>query len=126
MKTKAIPVFNEFDARQAYKTEEPIKHMRLYIVEANSFDLFFNNKYNLCYGYFLKQLRQQHSIKAVKHPRNIKKVSYKSIIEELRKTPTSDDPEEDAFLKKTIANCNYGRLEMQFNRTKKSNIFDTY
>ena len=47
--------------------------MSLFLVEANSFDLFFNKKYNLCYGYCLKQLRQRHSIKAVKHPSIVKK-----------------------------------------------------
>ena len=126
MQIKAIPVFNEFDAWQAYKTEEPINNMSLYIVEANSFDLFVNKKYNLCYGYFLKQLRQRHSIKSVKHPSIVKQVSYNNIIEELWKTPISDDPEEGQVLKKTIANCNYGMLEKQFNRTQKSKIFDTY
>ena len=48
--------------------EEPINNMSLYIVEASSFDLFLHNRYNLCYGYFLKQLQQRHSIKAVKAP----------------------------------------------------------
>ena len=77
MKIKAIPLFNEFDAWQAYKPDDPIKNMSLYVVEANSFDLFFNKKYDLCYGYFLKQLRQQHSIQAVKRPSIIKKVNYR-------------------------------------------------
>ena len=53
MRIRPIPVFNEFDTWQSYKPEEPIKHMSLYIVEASSFDLFFNKRYNLCYGYFL-------------------------------------------------------------------------
>lgn len=100
--------------------------MSLYIVEASSFDLFLNKRYNLCYGYFLKQLKQRHAIKAVKHPSIIKKVDYKGLVEELWRTPISDDPEEDAVLKKTIANCNYGMLEKQINRTQKSKIFDTY
>ena len=126
MRIRAIPVFNEFDTWQAYKQEEPIKNMSLYIVEANSFDLFFNKRYNLCYGYFLKQLKQVHTIKAVKHPSIIKKVRYKDLVEELWKTPISDDTEEDSVLKKTIANCNYGMLEKQINRTQKSKIFDTY
>ncbi|MFM7987280.1 MAG: hypothetical protein ACKPKO_49000, partial [Candidatus Fonsibacter sp.] len=62
----------------------------------------------------------------MKHPNIIKKVSYRSLVEELWRTPISDDPEGDAVLKKTIANCNYGMLEKQINRTQKSNIFDTY
>ena len=113
-----IPIFNEFDTWQAYEPEEPIKNMSLYIVEANSFDLLFNKKYNLCYGYFLKQLKQRRAIKAVKHPSIIKKTgNYRGLVEELWKTPIRDDPEEDAVLKNTIANCNYGMLEKQINRT---------
>ncbi|MFM7989467.1 MAG: hypothetical protein ACKPKO_60150, partial [Candidatus Fonsibacter sp.] len=53
-------------------------------------------------------------------------MSYRSLVEELWRTPISNDPEEDAVLKHTIANCNYGMLEKQINRTQKSNIFDTY
>ena len=105
MRIRAVPVFNEFDTWQPYKPDEPIKKMSLYIVEASSFDLFLNKKYNLCYGYFLKQLKQRHTIKAVKHPSIIKKVDYRGLVEELWRTPISDDPEEDAVLKKTIANC---------------------
>ena len=63
-------------------------------------------EYNLCYGYFLKQLKNCHIIRAVKHPSIIKKVRYKDLVEELWKTPISDDAKEDAVLKKTIANCN--------------------
>ncbi|MFM7980819.1 MAG: hypothetical protein ACKPKO_16030, partial [Candidatus Fonsibacter sp.] len=106
--------------------------MSLYIVEANTFDLFFNKIYNLCYGYFLKRMQQRqvityvNEIKAVKHPSIIKNVSYISLVEELWKSPISDDPEEDAVLKKNIATCNYGMLEKQINRTQKSKIFDTY
>jgi hypothetical protein len=97
-------------------------------MEASSFDLFFdkNKKYNLCYGYFLKQLRQRPSIKNVKHPSIIKKVNYREIIEELRRTPISDDTEEDQVLNNTIANCNYAMLEKQSNKTQKSKIFDAY
>ncbi|MFM7980564.1 MAG: hypothetical protein ACKPKO_14725, partial [Candidatus Fonsibacter sp.] len=84
--------------------------MSLYIVEASSFDLFLNKKYNLCYGYFLKQLKQPQAIKAVKHPSIINEASYRGLVE-LWDTHLSGDPEEDAVLKKTIANCNYGLLE---------------
>ena len=73
MRIKSIPVFNEFDTWQAYKPAEPIKNMSLYIVEASSFDHFFNKKYNLCYGYFLKQMNNCPEIKAVKHPSIINK-----------------------------------------------------
>ena len=48
MRIRAIPVFKEFDTWQLYKPDEPINNMSLYIVEANSFDLFFNKRYTLC------------------------------------------------------------------------------
>ncbi|MFM7977887.1 MAG: hypothetical protein ACKPKO_01115 [Candidatus Fonsibacter sp.] len=65
MRIRSVPVFNEFDTWQYYKPEKPIKNMSLYIVEANTFDLFFNNRYNLCYGYVLKQMQQRQVIKHV-------------------------------------------------------------
>ena len=43
------------------------------LLEADSFDLFFNKRYNLCRGYFLIQLEQRYMVKAVKHPSIIKK-----------------------------------------------------
>ena len=55
MRIGSIPVFNEFGTWQAYKPQEPINNMSPYRVEANSFDLFLNKRYNLWYGYFLKQ-----------------------------------------------------------------------
>ena len=47
-------------------------------------------------------------------------------MDKLLNTPISDDPEEDAVLKNTIANGNYGMLEKHINRTQQSKIFDTY
>ncbi|MFM7989814.1 MAG: hypothetical protein ACKPKO_61920, partial [Candidatus Fonsibacter sp.] len=63
------------------------------------------------YGYFRKQLKQRHAIKSVNS------VCYRSIADELWTTPISDDPEEGAVLKKTIANCKDKMLETQDNRT---------
>ena len=56
----------------------------------------------------------------------IKKVNYKQMVLELWKTTISDDPQEDAALKKIIANTNFGMLEKQFNKNVKSTLFDTY
>jgi len=125
MRIKAIPVFNEFDVWQPYNGEA-IRKLSLYIVEASEFDLFFNKKYNLVYGCFLKQLPTLPTIKAVKHPSVIKKVDYAKLVAELWGTRISDDNEEDQTLKKTIANCSYGMLEKQINKKVKSKIFDTY
>ena len=135
MKIKAVPVFNEFDIWVPYTDAQPLKNLSLYLVEAKELDLFFNKRYCLCYGLFLKQLISGNStgkipdnirIHAAKHPSVVRKVSYRQMVEELWKTPISDDPEEDAKLKKTIANCNFGMLEKQINKTVKSKLFDTY
>jgi hypothetical protein len=126
MRITAVPVFNEFDLWQPYLEGEALRNLSLYIVESSEFDLFFNQRHNLVYGHFLKQLPKKPLIKAVKHPSMIKKVNYRALVEELWKTHLSDDPEEDQVLKKTIANCNFGMLEKQFNRTQKSKLFDTY
>ena len=48
--------------------------MRIYTVETRSFDLFFNKRYNLCYGYILLQLERRPIIRAAKHPSIIKNV----------------------------------------------------
>ncbi|MFM7982548.1 MAG: hypothetical protein ACKPKO_24820 [Candidatus Fonsibacter sp.] len=60
------------------------------------------------------------------NPSIINKVNYRSLVDELWRTPISDDPEEDAVLKKTIANYNDGMIEQQINRTQKRNSCDAY
>jgi len=53
----AIPVFTEFDIWQPYNSNDKIHDLSLYLVEAKEVDLYFNKRYNLCYGQFLKQLK---------------------------------------------------------------------
>ena len=48
-----IPVFNEFDNFRAYQGES-IDDLTLYVVRVEKHDLFFNRRYNLCYGMFIK------------------------------------------------------------------------
>ena len=103
---------------------QTIKKLSLYVVEATEFDLFFNKKYNLVYGCFLKQLSRP-TIKAVKHPSVLKNVDYAKFVTELRNAPI-DNNDEDQSLKKTVANCSYGMLEKQINKKVKSKIFDSY
>ena len=100
MRIKAIPVFNEFDVWEPYKADQRIRNLSLYLVEASEFDLFFDKRYNLCYGHFLKQVRQKHIARGVKHPSLVKKVNYQQLVEELWKTQISEDFEEDQILKK--------------------------
>ena len=120
-----VPVFNEFDIWKPYKGE-PIKSLNLYIVRVKNnqpFHMFLNKRHNLCYGQFLTEGVE---ILAVKQPSFIKKVNYKQIVEELWKTQISENAEEDALIKKRIANCNYGMMEKGVNRNQKSFIFDSY
>ena len=43
-----IPIFNEFDVWAPYPKGEKLKDLSLYLVEANSFDMFLNKRFNLC------------------------------------------------------------------------------
>ena len=53
-KIKNVPVFNEFDLFKPYKGEE-LSDYCLYIVKATKQTMFFNKRYKLCYGLFLKK-----------------------------------------------------------------------
>ncbi|MFM7979759.1 MAG: hypothetical protein ACKPKO_10625 [Candidatus Fonsibacter sp.] len=50
IRIRAVPVLNKFDIWQPYQHKERINRLNLYLVEADSFDLFFNKRYKLCYG----------------------------------------------------------------------------
>ncbi len=130
MRIQFVPVFNEFDIWKPYGLQEPIRSSSLYMVEVGHFDLFFNRRYNFCYGTFLKDIKEKKSqhFKAhmVTHPSIVKRVSYKKIVEELWKTNISEDPTEDAILKQTITYINFGMLEKQVNKNPKSKLFDNY
>ena len=87
-------------------------------MDANSCNLFlYRTSSNLCYGYWLQQLTQRHTIKGVNHPLIIKQVGDKDAIEERSNKPISDDPEEGKALRNTNTNCNYGMLDKQIHRT---------
>jgi len=120
-----VPVFNEFDNFRSYQGEA-LEDLTLYVVRAEKYDLFFNRRYNLSYGIFLKLLASKIQILAFKRPSFIKKVDYRQIAEELFNTAISPDPEEDKVIKKMIANTNFGMLEKGTNRTQKSFLFDAY
>jgi hypothetical protein len=83
MRIRAIPVFNEFDLWQRHSEGEALRNLSLYLVEVSEFDLLFNKRYNLCYGQFLKQLKTKPKVHLVKHPSVIKKVNYRTLVEEL-------------------------------------------
>ena len=104
-----IPVFNEFDIFQPYENEQ-IKDLNLYIVKSKNLSMMFNKVYNLVYGKFLNHFKDV-EILAFKEPSSIKKVDYKKIVEDLYNFSISENNEEDIYIKKLIANINYGLLE---------------
>ena len=118
-----IPVFNEFDCFQLYNNE-PIALNNLYIVKVQACNLFFNKTYNLCYGKFLWHFKDVEII-AFKAPSFVKRVDYKTIVQDLYKTEIDEDEEMDKYCKKLIANVNCGLLEKSSNKAQKSKIFKT-
>ena len=85
--------------------------------------MFFNKRFNLCYGLFLKtfvsitlngtvcKTSRALDILAVKQPSFLKQVNYQKLIDELWKTKISDDKEMDNSVKNSIANANFAMLE---------------
>ena len=120
-----IPIFNEFDNFSPYDNSK-IQDYNLYIIEVDDLTLFFNKKFNLCYGCFLNKLKLENmKIVAYKQPSFIKDVNYKSIIDDLYKIEISQDPEEDKHIKKLISNVNSGLLEKSYNKKQNCFIYDT-
>ena len=122
-KMKKIPVFNQFDKWVKYNGEE-IEDLVLYTVEVYKANLFFNKRFCLCYGKFLKNvLNDGIIIKYYKKPSFIYNCDYKKIVKELFETHVSDDAHEDTKLKKQIANVNIGLLEKGVATAQKSVLF---
>jgi len=117
-----IPIFNEFDSFQPY-TGQPIEDYSLYVIKAKSLNMMFNKDYNLCYGFFLKDFSDI-EIKAFKKPHTLKRVNYKKFVDDLFATPISDNKDEDNYIKKLIANINFGLLEKSQNKQQRTFYFD--
>ena len=80
---KYIPKFTQFDIFRPFDEDcstDQFNNLTLYIVEVYEGNIFFNKKYCLVYGKFLKKLLK-HNIKLkilwYKQPSNIYKVDYK-------------------------------------------------
>ncbi len=126
MRIQHVPVFNELDVWKRHQPDEPVRKTSLYMIEAATFDLFLNKRYNLCYGCFLKDIKTNYRIHMVKHPSVVKRVAYRKLVEQLWALEISDDRHENDILKKTILNTNFGMLEKQINKNQKSKLFDSY
>lgn len=93
-------------------------------MEVYKANLFFNKRFCLCYGKFLKDvLNDGIIIKYYKKPSFIYNCDYKKIVKELVETHISDDTQEDTKLKKEIANVNIGLLEKGVTTAQKSVLF---
>ena len=124
MKITKIPMCNEFDSFKPYNNEV-INDLNSYIVKHNSLSSFLNKTYNLCYGsLFNNEKFKDIEIIAYKESATIKQVNYKALVEELFNTSISDDPIEDIYIKKLIANINIGLLEKSCNRKQRSYLFE--
>ena len=122
IKIDRIPIFNEFDCFTCY-TDQEIEELNLYIIESTTFNIFCNKRFNLCYGRFIDKLSNIKII-AFKRPSFIKKVDYKQIIDELYDMNISENAEQDVYIKKLIANVNFGLLEKSVNHAEKAHLFD--
>ena len=89
-------------------------------------NIFFNKKYCLVYGKFLKKLLK-HNVKLkilwYKQPSNIYKVDYKKLIDELCATKITDDEDFNKQTQKKLWNISVGMLEKSHNTSQRSSTF---
>ena len=124
-----IPIFNAFDSWKAWDGTldiNKLSSLTLYKVEVLKGNMFFNKKFNIIYGKFLRKMDLS-NIKIIyyKQPSYIHKVNYKSIVDELWETKLGDDEDDDKQIKKKIANINFGMLEKSNNTSQRSDIFNS-
>ena len=124
-----IPIFNAFDSWKAWDGTldiNKLSSLTLYKVEVLKGNMFFNKKFNIIYGKFLRKMDLS-NIKIIyyKIPSYIHKVNYKSIVDELWETQLGDDEDDDKQIKKKIANINFGMLEKSNNTSQRSDIFNS-
>ena len=124
-----IPIFNAFDSWKVWDGTldiNKLSSLTLYKVEVSKGNMFFNKKFNIIYGVFLRKMDLS-NIKIIyyKQPSYIHKVNYKSIVDELWETQLGDDEDDDKQIKKKIANINFGMLEKSNNTAQRSVIFNS-
>ena len=128
---KQSVTFTEFDIWKPFDETIDIYKMNdwtMYYVEAFEANIFFNKRFNIPYGYFLKKLISNGvkvKIHYYKEPSTITDVNHSELIDELWATKISDDVDEDKQIKKKIANIVFGMLEKSTNTAQKSHIFNS-
>jgi hypothetical protein len=121
-----IPIFNEFDSWKIHSTHNVLSDFTLYTVYTNKPNLFFNKKYNLVYGFFLKHfINSDIKILYYKEPSFIKPVKYNKILQKIFNTKISKFETENKYLQKMIAVVNFGLLEKGVNRNQNCFLFET-
>ena len=126
---KYIPKFTQFDIFRPFDEDcstDQFNNLTLYIVEVYEGNIFFNKKYCLVYGKFLKKLLK-HNVKLkilwYKQPSNIYKVDYKKLIDELYATKITDDEDFNKQTQKKLWNISVGMLEKSHNTSQRSSAF---
>ena len=124
-----IPIFNAFDSWKVWDGTldiNKLSSLTLYKVEVLKGNMFFNKKFNIIYGKFLRKMDLS-NIKIIyyKQPSYIHKVNFKSIVDELWETQLGDNDDDDKQIKKKIANINFGMLEKSNNTAQRSVIFNS-
>ena len=124
-----IPIFNALDSWKVWDGTldiNKLSSLTLYKVEVLKGNMFFNKKFNILYGKFLRKMDLS-NIKIIyyKQPSYIHKVNYKSLVDELWETQLGDDEDDDKQIKKKIANINFGMLEKSNNTSQRSDIFNS-
>ena len=124
-----IPIFNAFDSWKLWDGTldiNKLSSLTLYKVEVLKGNMFFNKKFNIIYGRFLRKM-DLINIKIIyyKQPSYIHKVNYKGIVDELWETQLGDDEDDHKQIKKKIANINFGMIEKSSNTAQRSIIFNS-
>ena len=126
---KYIPKFTQFDILRPFDEDcstDQFNNLTLYIVEVYEGNVFFNKRYCLVYGKFLKKLLK-HNVKLkilwYKQPSNIYKVDYKKLIDELYATKITDDEDFNKQTQKKLWNISVGMLEKSHNTSQRSSTF---
>ena len=119
-----VPIFNEFDNFKPYDNQK-LKAMNLYIVKTSDLNMMFNKTFNLCYGKFLPKYLKNIEILFFKEPSFLIPVNYTDIVDALNALSISHDEGQNKFIKKLIANVNFGLLEKSNNKSQKSILFSS-
>ena len=129
LKMDEKPVFNQFDIWKPYDGKINEHHdLTLYYVKSNNvekFKMLLNKKYCILYGSILKEVINDVDVEILyfKTPSQIHKCNHQEIIDELWSMTISDDIDEDKYIKKLIANVNFGLLEKGGSTDQKSLLF---